>query len=220
MYFFYIFMMLIFPYLSALLDNDHLGACIAGIMLPVILCTVFQMYLRGEEMENWIWNFLLFVPVMCMGYIYARYDIFFAIYDSFIDRLGNLFLKDIILCVMVVIAVWGRYFCPNLIVGYINDESSMKLNMDILYAPMFIYACVNLARQLKSSKIHIISELGKQSMLMWFGSCIFFNTSKSLFQPILYLPRNPVLVVIWGTFLCYIFAFLMSLITKPINSVC
>lgn len=215
--FFYVFMMLIFPYLSALLDNDHFSAGITGIMLPVILCTVFRIYLTGDEMGNWIWNFLLFIPVMCIGYIYAKYNIFFKVYDSFMDRLGNIFFKDIILCIMIVVAVWGRYFCPNLTVGYINDEAMMKLNMDILYAPMFIYACVNLARQFKNNRIHVISELGKQSMLMWFGSCIFFNSSKPLFQPILYLPKNPVLVVIWGTFLCYIFALLISFITKPIN---
>ena len=46
--------------------------------------------------------------------------------------------------------------------------------------------------------------VGRYSLLMWFIHCIFFNNCKDIFQPILYWPRNPILVLLWGISICYI----------------
>lgn len=56
-----------------------------------------------------------------------------------------------------------------------------------------------------------LSGVNSASM-MRLASCIFFNNSREIFQPLLYLPRNPLLVLIWGTALCWVFA---ALVKRP-----
>ena len=56
--------------------------------------------------------------------------------------------------------------------------------------------------------------IGKYSMYMWYLHCIFFNNSQAFFKPVLYAPRVPVLVLIWGLALGIVAAWLLE---KPVS---
>ena len=45
---------------------------------------------------------------------------------------------------------------------------------------------------------------------MWFLHCIFFNVCSEKTQHILYFPKNPVLVVLFGLLLCYVVSVLVD----------
>lgn len=52
---------------------------------------------------------------------------------------------------------------------------------------------------------------------MWFVSCIFFNNSKQVFRPILYFPRNPVLVLLWGLILCMAVSVILNFVVSRLT---
>ena len=81
---------------------------------------------------------------------------------------------------------------------------------------MFLFALVALFKLIEGKRLGncvdiIIGNIGKQSMLMWFIHCVFFNMCGKVFKPILYLPHNPILVLIWGLFICYVFAIILRI---------
>ena len=41
-------------------------------------------------------------------------------------------------------------------------------------------------------------------------SCIFYNNCKDIFQPILYFPKNPLLVTAWGLLMCLAVSFVFE----------
>lgn len=217
--FFYVIMMLILPYLSVLLETNIFNAFLSGVIIPIIFLTVLRKFIPGEAFESMAWDISMFIPVICVGYIHAKYDMFYTLYDALFQKIQMKCFKIITYIVMIVVAIWGRYYCPYIVVGRISEEYALNVNMDIFYAPMFIYACINLRRQINLKNSYIMSNLGKQSLLMWFISCIFFDELKTIFQPVLYLPQNPILVLIWGAVLCYLFALLLSLIITPLNNI-
>ena len=51
-------------------------------------------------------------------------------------------------------------------------------------------------------------------MLMWFFHCLFFNCMKSYTQWLLYLPRNPILVLVWGLAMCWLLAYAVEPVRK------
>lgn len=141
--------------------------------------------------------------------------VFIQLLKQCTDRVQNRVLLACVLVTMLIISVWGRFYLPNIKIGYIREEYELLLNMDILYAPLFIFACVELSRLVPFKFLNTFwIRLGTQSLLMWFVSCIFFNVSKEIFQPILYFPKNPIFVMIWGTAICYICAVILDFIIK------
>lgn len=71
--------------------------------------------------------------------------------------------------------------------------------------------------QYKSIKI-IFMKIGDKSLLMWFVHCAFFGVTKVVFQPILYAPKWPVLVLLWGLLICYIVSRGIDCVVKRILS--
>ena len=55
-------------------------------------------------------------------------------------------------------------------------------------------------------------------MYMWYLHCIFFNNSQAFFKPVLYAPRVPVLVLIWGLVLGGALAWLLDKPVRRINA--
>lgn len=91
-------------------------------------------------------------------------------------------------------------------------------SLDFLYAPMFVFGICSLIKMLKHKKLLLpVSILGKYSLLMWFLHCAFFDQLKEITQPILYYPRNPVLVTIWGILICLVVAIIIKIPIDAIN---
>jgi hypothetical protein len=75
--------------------------------------------------------------------------------------------------------------------------------MDVLYAPLLVYAMANVLPLLPEMLRRLLGGMGRCALEMWLISCVFFNVSKAAYQPLLYLLKNPVLVTLWGLALCY-----------------
>ena len=88
---------------------------------------------------------------------------------------------------------------------------------DFLYAPMFIFGLVSIVKILECKKcLFPLTFLGKYSLLLWFLHCAFANQLKNIIQPVLYYPRNPVLVTIFGLAMCLAVAVMIQI---PINGI-
>ena len=64
----------------------------------------------------------------------------------------------------------------------------------------------------------VFAWIGKYSMYMWYLHCIFFNNAQDFFKPILYAPRFPVLVLLWGLVLGGTLAWLLDKPASRINT--
>ena len=59
-----------------------------------------------------------------------------------------------------------------------------------------------------------LEKIGVASLLMWFLHGAFFNVICVYTKKILYFPKCPFLVLVWGLIMCYIVAIILRI---PIN---
>ena len=112
---------------------------------------------------------------------------------------------------------WLYYGSHNLILNM------MRKIIRVASIPLLICGLLKLLELVKWKKALLpLQIIGKYSMLMWFIHGIFFNVSKPFTQPILFWPKNPVLVTMWGLVLCLLLARLLNWpvkwTTRKINS--
>lgn len=149
-----------------------------------------------QALQEWL-------PVMGSGLLCAKYRLFEKL------RLPGR-LRIPVSAVLCCAAFWGRMAVSRVSLGSLQVGTnwiSPVFSLDILYAPLFIFGCTNLLRGWKRPALRKpLEAVGKQSMMMWFLHCAFFNCSKELTQTILYFPQNAVLVLLWGLTLCHALA--------------
>ncbi len=133
---------------------------------------------------------------------------------------------DVLISLMMVFLVpFGRYVWPGMtltldVMPQIHSRLSFYFSLDTVYVILFMYFLIRIWKNIKNNKIRfIVSSIGKYSLLMWFIHGVFFANCKHMFQPILYFPRNPILVTLWGLFLCYLCALPINVIVQQINSI-
>lgn len=225
-YFYYIYMLL-FPLMNKLIGkNVFLDLLISIILVPKCFVAIDKIYyiVFGNSALHYITNDCgLWLPTVLLGYIFARYMAFEWL-DNHLKRIISTKVITIILCVVGLLCIpMGKLVFPSITfyspkLPVIQKSISFYISMDIIYAPLFIYCIVALSRTvaLNYTKM-VLKQIGKYSLLMWFVSCIFFNNAKSFSQPFLYWPHNPILVMIWGTFLCYVISLALSVLLNRIK---
>lgn len=207
---FYIAFMLIMPLIQRIMSkNVHVDLIIAFILIPSAIR--FADYFVSRSLDNLTQWF----PIVLLGYICADHNLFGKIYDSKLIKNKTL---NIFVDLIVAFAVpMGRWLKPAVTVGF-SKLPLFQISMDMFYTPIFIYVLANLCKAVDFRGLKfILIQIGKYSLLMWFISCIFFNNSRSIFQPILYYPHNPILVAIWGLILCFIPAYVIDIGAKKIQ---
>lgn len=215
---FYCITMLLLPIIVKYIisRNIYWDIFFALFVIPIsfdVLYNLSQFVLSVNHPLVKLLNNMDWLPAILLGYIFAQYGVF-----SFFDRFGVLRHRvlGILFCLIIVFVIpFGRLVLPYIAIPIPFIHKSFTIRLDFLYASFFIYATVNLCKLVHiqwTSKL--LAQIGNYSLLMWFLSCIFFNTSKEVTQPILYWPKNPILVTIWGTFLCYIAAFVLDIAIK------
>ena len=93
----------------------------------------------------------------------------------------------------------------------------IDFNLNFFYAPFLIYSLVNIISIIPDRLkflLYPINWIGDVSLLMWFLHCAFFNQAEKYTQLLLYLPQNPILVLLWGLLLCFLSAKALSF---PVN---
>ncbi len=163
---------------------------IAQILLTHILLWVLPEQIRGivQIVDN-----LYMFPCVGVGYLFAKLGFFYDIVG--LVRIKNTLLRGIVGLVIIVASMIVRnYECP-----------------DYILAPLCIFGICELYSIVRKKTIfRPISIIGCNSLTMWFFHAVFFNAYKDLTQPILFFPRNPILVTIWGLVICLFLSYLVK----------
>lgn len=100
-------------------------------------------------------------------------------------------------------------------VTFRGSDYPVRLTTDILNAPIFLFAGAKLLNLHPGNlATRVLRKIGDKSMLMWFFHCLFFNCMESYTQWLLYLPRNPILVLVWGLAMCWLLAYAVEPVRK------
>ena len=216
---FYIAFMLIIPLVTKVMSkNICLDLILTFVIIPLALRTVI-FFARNSIVNEVFGNLHAWFPIVLLGYIFASYHLFERVSDfntKMIRNRGcNIVLSIIIACVVPM----GRWAEPLMTITFTRFPQ-IYISMDAFYTPVFIYAVVNLCREINLKQIHfVLIQIGKYSLLMWFLSCAFFNNCAWIFQPVLYYPHNPVLVTIWGLILCFVPSYILDIGIKKIQNI-
>ena len=218
---FYCISMVILPFLAKLMERNsvHRNLFICLLVVPIVIYGMlfFIKVSIGKGIIYKLVNDFVYFPSILIGYIFAKFDLF-----QKIDMIGKKWysiksLRIFLLSIVAICAAMGRYIMPSILfeIGELPGLSGingLSISLDFIYAPLFIYCIVNISRCIKIGFIDkILAGIGKQSLLMWFLHCIFFNQAKTVIQPVLYYPHNPVLVLFWGLILCYCAAIILDI---------
>ncbi len=210
---FYLISMLVLPCLTKIMSkNIHVDLLIAYIGAPLAF-RLLAHFIPSDIIRETLWNTERWFPCILTGYLFAEYRFFPKIQNINDALLKRKWMNIVIWSLMLLLVPMGRLWAPDVSIGFAG-VFSLSVSIDAIYAPAFIYLTVNLSKSIGwKHPPKILFFIGKYSMLMWFVSCIFFNPCKSLFQPILYLPQNPILVMLWGLLLCFAASFVFDLLT-------
>ena len=198
---FYITSILLLPFFSKVCEKSSCFSFMIFMVLPSIASFAANLVLSGSVKGIiQIVDHLSWFPCIGIGYIFAKHDIFFEFLNLF--HFKNRIVRLITSFLFISVAMIGRYVsCPVFIC-----------------APFFVFGVMEIYYIIKHKSILIpLKVLGKYSLLMWFLHCIFFNQLKEYTQPVLYFPRNPVLVTIWGLLICLIVAVVLQIPIDRIN---
>lgn len=198
---FYIGTMLIMPLFYRLTKvNDFLALAVFS-AIPMVL--VFICKNAGVSfltaLTDYL-NYFSYLPCVLIGYSIAKYEVLSKLYE--VTRKQKTVIQLLIGCAMIIMPFLAR-------------GSSEAL--DFLYAPMFIFGLISLVKIINHKRILLpLAILGKYSLLLWFLHCGFFNQLKEFTQSVLYFPKNPILVTIWGLVICLVIAIVIQI---PINGI-
>ncbi|MBE6725533.1 MAG: acyltransferase [Ruminococcaceae bacterium] len=215
---FYALSMLLLP-LVARMPSKHfhidllLSLLVFPFLMKLLLHAVGILSLRAM-----LQNLMTWFPVTLVGLITARYGLFERM-DHAVRKIPVWSKKGariMLLLLAVLVIPMGRTVADHVTLlfpplPYIGKSPSIDISLDSVYSPLFLFALSSLLGEWGSGiPRRVLEGIGKLSPLMWFLSCGFFNNCKTIFQPLLYAPRNPVLVTLWGLLLCYAAAFLLD----------
>lgn len=211
--YFYVVAMLLLPLLPCKTAGQGV---LFGMVLPVFLQTFLLQLIPHYTLRAVITEVGNWLPCVAAGLICARFSLFERLDSGLRERIPGRPLRAVVVLGMMLAAFLGRHYLRSLTMQFAGPggtTATAQLWLDILYAPMFIYGAGKLVQRIGAIGVPL-KLLGRYSLLMWFLHCIFFNVCRELFQPILYLPKNPVLVLIWGLLLCFGAAVLIDLPLK------
>lgn len=207
---FYIVFMLLLPVITKLLSrNIHIDLFVCLILIPNMF-RLFNRFVNNSIISELIGNQQSWLSCVLIGYIFANYSLFEKIEHLNFQIIKNKKLNTGLMLVGILCIPFGRIAIPSLTLGF-SHLPSLYISMDVIYAPLFIYAVVYLCNTIRARIANrLLVIIGNYSLLMWFVSCIFYNNCKAIFQPLLYFPRNPILVTIWGLLLCLSVSFVLE----------
>lgn len=223
---FYCVAMLLLPLLVKFIPEDKPAAALfIGILVPSIALPVLGQIPGLRTDPIWLAvvnNARAWFPSVVMGYLFAQFNWFGMVFDQIFQRNLNKRCQKVVVWMLLILAAFlGREFCPSFTLGsleVLGREAALTLPMDLFYGPCFLYGTLKLFTVRKLEGLgRVFVVLGKLSLPMWFVSCLFFNACSPVTQPLLYAPRQPVLVLLWGLLLCFVMAIPADRAAKAIN---
>ena len=89
-----------------------------------------------------------------------------------------------------------------------------RLYLDVFFAPVFVYVLSSLytATGLAKRNVRFVT-LSASGTYMWLLHGIFYQTpGAQVFQRVLYISKSPIVICLWGYFLVFVSAFLLSFV--------
>lgn len=208
---FYCCVMLVLPLAAGSDKQDPVRDVLAVLVLPVAVAFCLMRFVTQRMVGEILYNFSVWFPCVASGFLCAKYDLFGRFLDKRMNETGAKWKKGLGYGLLFLLAFFGRNLCPFVYFG----KNGPQWPMDILYAPLFVYVTAKAVQHIKECRgFRVLQEIGKKSMLMWFLHCAFFNCCAEVTQKLLYWPRNPVLVLLFGLLLCYTAAALAEPVLK------
>ena len=213
---FYLIAMLMLPLFVRIVPKKGFGSYLVGLGVPVVLFTCIAEFTPdaiarvAHTQRQW------FTSIMS-GYLVAQNDLFTLCFDPLRDRFDKKWKKLLFGLMLMGSAMMLRRFFTFGIFGvvFLSRNINFQIYMDVFYAPMFVYGTLVFLQQLQLPKWirTVLSSIGRLSLPMWFAHGLFFSVAKEVYQPIAFLPKEPVCVYIWATALTFALAWCMDKIT-------
>ena len=222
---FYCLFMLIMPLIVKVITNSiHVNLFITIILTPTLFHLIGMLIGKYSIILHDAFKSIYFcLPNVLVGYLFAKHSIFRQIESCCINQIHNKTTHIILAICAIIFIPLGRYIEPSMTIvlhklPLFNENISFYICFDVLYAPFFIYFFIYVIKTINIGYLrHGLSIIGKNSVLMWFIHCLFFANSKTIFQPLLYFPKNPILVLLWGIVICLAISFVCNKLITKIN---
>lgn len=204
---FYIFAMLIMPYLSKRLDKSPKKWIIITFtfyyIFKVVSIKLFPEYTKNDWTQR-LFDCIQQLPIVVTGYIFARHKIFSKIkitHNNF-NILGSFITIIVILLIRV-------YFSH--ILGF---------SLDFIYSTIIILCILIIANMMSSQNciLNILKLLGKTSVYMWFFHALFFTKiTRNIYQGFLNVSDSFIIVTIWTIILTFFCSWIIMKIANLIE---
>lgn len=224
--YFYILSMLLLPLLDKLCAGSPAADAALTVVAPIAVFNIFRGILEYEfglsshVLLEILSNMREWFPCMAVGYLCSKYSFFENYMDPLTEKLFKGWGRYVFYLGLCGVTFFSRLICPRFTLGAVSVAGNwidLSFQMDVFYGPLFFYGAANLLKAISFAVLRKpLEALGKQSLLMWFLHCAFFGRTKHVLQPVLYFPRNPILVTLWGLVLCYAAAVLLDIPLKKL----
>lgn len=208
---YYILMIIMLWFLVKYLKNDF-------VLLGVALVGSFLIYygasrlIKIDFIISTLEKIYVYFPITITGYVCAKRQFFEKIYWR--RRSGQ-----IVCSIFFVIIVFME---PSWLYGIKMDNIFIEMIQKcirIISIPFFVYGLIIISGVYEGKIKNVFEKIGKYSMIMWFIHGIFFNCSKEVFQKILYLPKQPIIVLGWGVLLCYLVSIPLEYLSNRVRKI-
>ncbi|MCR5149601.1 MAG: acyltransferase [Clostridiales bacterium] len=207
---FYILSMLMLPVLKLVSFGSKAAFCALGVFGPVFLYYAVTHFFPNDILISLLDKYQVYFPIIIIGYMSAEFGIF--------ERISLLLGKRKAVIIPVSLAmVIIVFFEPGWLYSLPFDGfafSAFRKLIRIVSIPLFVFGLIELFGMIKEKYLIPLKMIGKYSLLMWFLHGIFFGGNKEVLQRILFSPRNPLLVLLWGLLINFAAAFLINLVSE------
>ena len=221
---YYYLLMLFLPVYAKMHSEGGIVSDLAVIILIPFAINTVSSYVSNEIIGQ-ILTDISWLPTALIGYVFAAYNMFGCLDKLLLRTIDRNWIVTTLLITGLIVPFIGRVLEPQIGISFAWPSKTLDINLDILYAPIFVYSLVKLRDMIrnkiaKSNSIFIVDRairsIGTYSMFMWFFHCIYFNMCANLFQPVLYFPKIPILVLIWGLAISWPVAFILDVFAKKL----
>lgn len=209
---FYYLVMLLLPIYARLAKKNIVWALLLC-FIPILVPAAYGWCFETEGIVYETLNTLIWFPCIGVGFVFGQYELF--------EKIEQQLKRGVLKSKFVAIAISSAGLVLPLFCRVIRDAVVIKgvtILLDFIYAPIIVGAFVWLYREMKW--IHfkkLMQSIGKQSLAMWFVHGVFFNCSEKYTQILLYFPKNPLLVLVWGLVSCYFVSVGITFVATKIN---
>ena len=218
---FYLVCMMLAPLLTRFLSRrPALEISVYFVALPLLFQVLFAL-IKVSFLPDLFLNCSNWLPAFYYGFLLAEYSVFEWIGEKFKKLVPNRILQGLIAIIMLPVLTFlnaGSHIYFNITF----DLNSLLILLDIIIMPLELFFLIEICKLIHAhSKIAtgIFSALGKVSTLMWFLHSAFFNFERSFFQPLAYFSGVPIISVICGLILTFVFAFILQVLIERCETI-